>query len=797
MRRTVIGLTSLTLACGLGMGMSGGAWGSATPGSPAAPTKVKATPSRAAVHDLPSPLDTKRREARETAIQQVLAGDASVSTRNGSTVADLGTQSRAHPADKKSRKRTPAWHSQSRYVELAREKTDKVFVVLAEFGNERRTGYPDVDSDPDTPGPTTFDGPLHNSIPEPDRATDNSTVWEPDFSSAYFQHMYFGTGRNVESLKTYYEQQSSGRYSVQGTVSDWVKVPYNEARYGRDVCGEVVCSNVWALITDGLNAWVADQEAKGQSDAQIKATLASYDKWDRYDYDGDGNFDEPDGYIDHFQIVHAGGDQADGDRYQGEDAIWSHRWYAYYNNIGATGPSYNEFGGQEIGDTGIWVGDYTMQAENGGLSTIAHEYGHDLGLPDHYDTAGGPDNAVSWWTLMAQSRASAKGDEGIGTRPADLGVWDKLVLGWLDYEVVPAGTHRTLKLGPHEYNSRDAQGVVVPLPPKEVTTELVPPASGENSWWSGSGNDLNNTLSRDVTLPAGVATLTFQANWDIEDCGPDPCDYAFVEVNDGSGWESVAATDTHSDEGNAFDGTSEGWQAQTVDLSAYAGSTIGLRFRYATDGAVGGMGFFADDIVVTAGGAEVFADGAEDGDNGWIADGFTAVGATSTSDYNHYYLASYRANTSYDRYLRTGPYNFGWADTRPDWVEHFPYQQGLLVNYWDTSFSDNNESEHPGQGLVLPIDAHPRPIYNIDGTVWRGRIQTYDAPFSLRKADSFTLHRNGVRSYIRGQAAQPVFNDMKSYWSEAQPTVGVKVARAGVKIRVLSQSSTTMKVRVS
>ena len=25
---------------------------------------------------------------------------------------------------------------------------------------------------------------------------------------------------------------------------------------------------------------------------------------------------------------------------------------------------------------------------------FAHEYGHDLGLPDHYDTAGGGDNAV-------------------------------------------------------------------------------------------------------------------------------------------------------------------------------------------------------------------------------------------------------------------------------------------------------------------------------------------------------------------------------------------------------------------
>ena len=36
--------------------------------------------------------------------------------------------------------------------------------------------------DPDTPGPTTFEGPLHNQIPAPDRTKDNSTVWQADFS---------------------------------------------------------------------------------------------------------------------------------------------------------------------------------------------------------------------------------------------------------------------------------------------------------------------------------------------------------------------------------------------------------------------------------------------------------------------------------------------------------------------------------------------------------------------------------------------------------------------------------------
>ena len=60
---------------------------------------------------------------------------------------------------------------------------------------------------------------------------------------------------------------------------------------------------------------------------QITDYLKTFDVQDRYDVDGDGNFDEPDGFIDHFQIVHAGGDEAAGDPIYGTDAIWSHRWY--------------------------------------------------------------------------------------------------------------------------------------------------------------------------------------------------------------------------------------------------------------------------------------------------------------------------------------------------------------------------------------------------------------------------------------------------------------------------------------
>jgi immune inhibitor A len=214
-----------------------------------------------------------------------------------------------------------------------------------------------------------------------------------------------------------------------------------------------------------------------------------------------------------------------------------------------------------------------------------------------------------------------------------------------------------------------------------------------------------------------------------------------------------------------------------------------------TDGGVSEGGFFADEIRVTADGADVFRDGAE-ANGGWTLAGFRVVGASETNLFDNYYIAGHRSYVSYDRYLKTGPYFFGYPD-RPDFVDHYAYQEGLLVSYWDTSFADNDTFAHPGQGRNLIIDSRPAPIYNLTGQPWRARIQVYDAPFSLNRADSFDLHINGQESHIRGQAAQPLFDDTKKYWYEELPNHGVKLPAVGVKIRVVSRDGTTLKVRFS
>ncbi|MFI1695508.1 M6 family metalloprotease domain-containing protein [Streptomyces galilaeus] len=727
-------------------------------------------PAKAREHDFDGPLSKTQEAQREEALEQVISGEATVKDRDGSKVVQLDSR-----------------RGESKYVELGREKTDKIFTILVEFGDQIDSRY----------GGTP--GPLHNQIAAPDRAKDNSTAWQADYNQAHFQDLYFGTGAGTESLKKYYEKQSSGRYSVDGEVTDWVKVPYNEARYGSNDAS----TGAWYAVQDGVNAWVAEREAAGDTPAEIKAELAEFDQWDRYDFDADGDFNESDGYIDHFQIVHAGEDESAGGGAQGADAIWAHRWYAFGTDAGSTGPDTNKLGGAQIGDSGIWVGDYTIQPENGGLGVFAHEYGHDLGLPDEYDTAGG-ENSTGFWTLMSSGSWLGTGKDSIGDLPGDMNAWDKLQLGWLDYEVAKAGVKSKHKLGLAEYNTANPQALIVSLPEKTVTTDVVVPAQGATQWWSGSGDDLRNTLTRSVDLTGkSTAALSLDGWWDIEA----DYDYLYTEVStDGSNWTPIdgkladgSAVPRDGSGKPALTGTVEAYQKLTYSLDAYAGQKVDVRFRYATDGGVAQKGFAADQITVTADGAALFSDNAESADAAWTANGFTRIGAAITDDYAQYYIAENRQYVSYDKVLKVGPYNYGFSTTRPDWVEHYPYQNGLLIWKWDTSQADDNTSQHPGEGLILPIDAHPTPLKWSDGSLMRNRIQAFDSTFSWYPTDAITLHKADVATKIKARPGVPVFDDsLSSYYDASNPLAGVKITDTDTSIKIVSEplSGSTVTVKV-
>ena len=231
--------------------------------------------------------------------------------------------------------------TKAKYVQLAQTGHSDIFVILAQFGNQIHPTY----------GGSA--GPLMGQIAKPDRTVDNSTIWfDGGYTPMHYQQLYFDHTPGANSVTNYYQLESSGRFNFDGAVTDWTTVPYNEARYGNDLCGSTVCTTVWFLLRDAADQWVSDQLAAGKTMDQIKAYLAQFDTEDRYDYNGNGNFNEPDGYIDHFQLIHAGEGEEVGGGAQGSDAIWSHRWYSFQQFIGVAGPANgNQLGGFEIGAT--------------------------------------------------------------------------------------------------------------------------------------------------------------------------------------------------------------------------------------------------------------------------------------------------------------------------------------------------------------------------------------------------------------------------------------------------------------
>ena len=157
-------------------------------------------------------------------------------------------------------------------------------------------------------------------------------------------------GENLISLKQFYNEQSGGTLNINGTVTDWYSVSKNAAYYGESSGG----SNDLRpreLVMETLNNLANDPTID----------LSEFDKIDRYDLDGDGDYNEPDGMIDYLIVIHAGVGEEAGGGAQGSDAIWSHRW-----NLGGLYPIEGTEYTDENGNTRPYYAyDYTIEPEDG------------------------------------------------------------------------------------------------------------------------------------------------------------------------------------------------------------------------------------------------------------------------------------------------------------------------------------------------------------------------------------------------------------------------------------------------
>lgn len=218
---------------------------------------------------------------------------------------------------------------------------------------------------------------------------------QPSYSTEDFNRYMNGVNfGGIGSFRDYYLENSYGQLDITSTVTRWITLPRDKSAYG----------------SDGAQTMI--MEALALIDNEI----------DLRDFDNDG-----DGILDGLAVIHQGtGQEATGN----PNEIWSHSGAIY-------GVEYD----------GIQIRRYTIQPEllDKGMSTIGvmcHEFGHNLGAPDLYDTdygnSGGEYPGTGTWDLMGSGAWNGLSHDG--TRPAGTNMWQKIQLGWVTPTLLTADT---------------------------------------------------------------------------------------------------------------------------------------------------------------------------------------------------------------------------------------------------------------------------------------------------------------------------------------------------------------------
>ncbi|MBN1230630.1 MAG: immune inhibitor A [Anaerolineales bacterium] len=152
--------------------------------------------------------------------------------------------------------------------------------------------------------------------------------------------------------------------------------------------------------------------------------------------------------------------------------------------------------------------------------------------------------------------------------------------------------------------------------------------SGDYVIWSNKGDLSDMTMTRefDFSDVRGEIQMNFSTWYDIEE----GWDYVYLVISEDNGksWEiQTTQTGTALDPyGNGYgfgwSDASNGWIEETVNLSAFTGEKVLVRFEYVTDDAVNGEGMLIDNISVPA--VDYFSDFESD-TGGWELAGFERI----------------------------------------------------------------------------------------------------------------------------------------------------------------------------
>lgn len=232
----------------------------------------------------------------------------------------------------------------------------------------------------------------------PDKPFTKTTT---DFSNLWNQIGYNYEG-SQGSVKDFYLENSYGLLNVTATVVGPYTASHNSSYY--DTGSGISSSNVRTLVKEAMQA--------AKQDVQFS------------DFDVNENY-----YVDLVHVVFAGyGQETAGSA----GVIWSHHWTL---------------------STPVWQGlyrakDYICTPELAGsfgtkvapIGTVCHEYGHDLGAPDYYDSSPTGFKGTGSWDVMCNGSWNGNGNQH-GRCPAHHNPYTKAyIYNW----VTPMGINSSL-----------------------------------------------------------------------------------------------------------------------------------------------------------------------------------------------------------------------------------------------------------------------------------------------------------------------------------------------------------------
>lgn len=203
------------------------------------------------------------------------------------------------------------------------------------------------------------------------------------------------------SVRDYFKDQSSGLFNPQFDVVGPVTVPFECTAH-----------------TGNSNSWRVFKAAMDSVGPNLDLS--------QYDLNHDGMVD---------MIIFIGAGYASNYGGNNSNYLWPHKSLLYdYDHY-----SYLRYNGIFAGTYAATVEMYGWEAEANntpmGIGTIAHEFGHVLGLPDTYDTdysgSGGQSHDPGDWDVMASGNNLNQ-----SRTPCGYNLWERYALGWANPPVL-------------------------------------------------------------------------------------------------------------------------------------------------------------------------------------------------------------------------------------------------------------------------------------------------------------------------------------------------------------------------